>query len=220
MTQAFNLSQLANKVNTSGQLNGSNGLSGVVPIANGGTGLSAVGTSGNVLTSNGSAWVSSAPATPTIADGSVTDPKISDTVTAGSNWVPIQGAMFQIYRAPNYTTLTKIAESFMYRGGVFNVRLKLYNGNTGPDPGTKTLYARIYRSGVAISSEVSVSVAINTMSAFISFNNLTMSGQGMFQVYVRGPGLDYVLGIADTQIGVSSPLKIAPIANLGQTTFS
>ena len=29
--------------------------------ANGGTGLTAVGTSGNVLTSNGTAWVSSAP---------------------------------------------------------------------------------------------------------------------------------------------------------------
>lgn len=32
-----------------------------LPAANGGTGLTAVGTSGNVLTSNGSAWVSSAP---------------------------------------------------------------------------------------------------------------------------------------------------------------
>lgn len=33
-----------------------------LPAANGGTGLTAVGASGNVLTSNGSAWVSSAPA--------------------------------------------------------------------------------------------------------------------------------------------------------------
>ena len=32
-----------------------------LPVANGGTGLTVVGTSGNVLTSNGSAWVSSAP---------------------------------------------------------------------------------------------------------------------------------------------------------------
>lgn len=32
-----------------------------LPAANGGTGLTAVGTAGNVLTSNGSAWVSSAP---------------------------------------------------------------------------------------------------------------------------------------------------------------
>ena len=33
-----------------------------LPAARGGTGLTAAGTSGNVLTSDGSAWVSSAPA--------------------------------------------------------------------------------------------------------------------------------------------------------------
>lgn len=38
------------------------GLSTPVSVANGGTGLISAGTSGNVLTSNGTAWVSSAPA--------------------------------------------------------------------------------------------------------------------------------------------------------------
>jgi hypothetical protein len=38
MTQAFNLSQLANNVDTSGLLNASIGLVNAVPIANGGTG--------------------------------------------------------------------------------------------------------------------------------------------------------------------------------------
>ena len=36
-------------------------LSGIVAVANGGTGVSAPGTSGNVLTSNGTSWVSTAP---------------------------------------------------------------------------------------------------------------------------------------------------------------
>lgn len=40
MTQAFNLSQLANGVNTSGQLNAASYLYNQVPVANGGTGLS------------------------------------------------------------------------------------------------------------------------------------------------------------------------------------
>ena len=38
MTQAFNLGQLANNLNTSGQLDATDGLVGAVPIANGGTG--------------------------------------------------------------------------------------------------------------------------------------------------------------------------------------
>lgn len=77
MTQAFNLSQLANNVNTSGQLNAAAGLYNQLPVANGGTGAAtlaanavllgngtsalqtvAASTSGNVLTSNGTTWVS------------------------------------------------------------------------------------------------------------------------------------------------------------------
>ena len=48
MTQAFNLSQLANFVNTSGQLNAATGLYNQMPVANGGTGKSSV-TSGALL---------------------------------------------------------------------------------------------------------------------------------------------------------------------------
>lgn len=40
----------------------SNTFNGALAAANGGTGLTSPGTSGNVLTSNGSAWVSSTPA--------------------------------------------------------------------------------------------------------------------------------------------------------------
>ena len=38
MTQAYNLSQLANNLNSSGQLDATDGLVNAVPIANGGTG--------------------------------------------------------------------------------------------------------------------------------------------------------------------------------------
>lgn len=40
MTQAFNLSQLANNLNSSGQLDATDGLVNAVPIVNGGTGAS------------------------------------------------------------------------------------------------------------------------------------------------------------------------------------
>lgn len=80
MTQAFNLAQLANKVNTSGQLDASSGLVNAVPVANGGTALTSVGASGNVLTSNGTTWVSSAPA---VNNGTITPAKLS---TGGPSW--------------------------------------------------------------------------------------------------------------------------------------
>lgn len=38
------------------------GVTGTLPAANGGTGLTTPGASGNILTSNGTAWTSSAPA--------------------------------------------------------------------------------------------------------------------------------------------------------------
>jgi hypothetical protein len=75
MTIAFNLSQLANYVNSSGKLDAANGLVNATPVANGGTGaatatayavqcggttstgahqsIASVGTAGQVLTSNG-----------------------------------------------------------------------------------------------------------------------------------------------------------------------
>ena len=75
MTIAFNLSQLANYVNSSGKLDAANGLVNATPVANGGTGtasatayavqcggttstgahqsIASIGTAGQVLTSNG-----------------------------------------------------------------------------------------------------------------------------------------------------------------------
>jgi hypothetical protein len=83
MTQAYNLSQFANKVNTSGLADLTTAVTGILPIANGGTGRStltannvmlgngtgavqfvAPSTSGNALVSNGTTWISSTPAAP------------------------------------------------------------------------------------------------------------------------------------------------------------
>ena len=62
MSNAFNLSQLANNVNTSGQVSLTAGVTGTLPIANGGTNLTSAGTSGYIMSSNGTAFVMAAPA--------------------------------------------------------------------------------------------------------------------------------------------------------------
>jgi len=61
MTQAYNLSQLANNLNTSGQLDATDGLVNAVPIANGGTGASSAAAAaavfGNILYPVGSLYI-------------------------------------------------------------------------------------------------------------------------------------------------------------------
>ena len=81
MTQAFNLSQLANNVNTSGLLNAAAGLYNQTPVANGGTGVASVA-SGNILVGAGTAAM-------TALAGSATN----DVVTwNGSAWVSAASA--------------------------------------------------------------------------------------------------------------------------------
>lgn len=56
MTQAFNLSQLANNVNSSGQVALGSAVSGTLPVANGGTGLSTTPTNGQLNIGNGTGF--------------------------------------------------------------------------------------------------------------------------------------------------------------------
>jgi hypothetical protein len=72
-------------------------VTGVLPPANGGTGLSAPGTTGNVLTSNGTAWVSGAPTaggsvTSVSGSGSANGLSLSGTVTSSGN-ITLGGAV-------------------------------------------------------------------------------------------------------------------------------
>jgi hypothetical protein len=97
MTQAFNLAQLANAVDTAGKLNVGTNAVGILPVANGGSGAStfvanrvllgngtsafqqvAPSTNGNVLTSNGTTWVS---ATPAVATGLGLNGQVWNNVT-------------------------------------------------------------------------------------------------------------------------------------------
>ena len=111
MTQAFNLSQFANKVNTSGQADLTTGVTGTLPIANGGTNNASLavtaggtlytdgskvvnvgaGTSGQVLTSAGAGaptWATVAAGSPTVQTYN-TGTAATWTKPASANWVQI-----------------------------------------------------------------------------------------------------------------------------------
>jgi hypothetical protein len=78
-------------------------------VADGGTGLSAVGTSGNVLTSNGTGWVSSAPAT--ISRYTST----AQTITNAGLLTLAHGLGAKPYRI--FTTLVCVTAEFNYAIG-------------------------------------------------------------------------------------------------------
>jgi len=207
MTQAFNLSQLANNLNTSGQLDATDGLTGAVPVANGGTGLTAVGTSGNVLTSNGSVWTSTAIPTPTIADGSITDPKISDGITAGSTYIGT--GMTRFGRYTGGTAYVLFAQAYILRGGVFNFTITVNNQNVGNE-NSSTIGARIYRNGVAISAEATAFLALNTSTTF-TFTSVSLSRGGFVQLYCKNSAGDANrVGVENWNYGIATALSINP----------
>ena len=79
MTQSYNLSQLANNLNTAGQLDATDGLYGAVPPANGGTGLSAY-TTGDIL------YASGATSLAVLSDVATGNALISGGVGASPSW--------------------------------------------------------------------------------------------------------------------------------------
>ena len=93
MTQAFNLSQLANNLNSSGQLDATDGLVNAVPVANGGTGASAAPAArtnlglGTIATQNSNAVSITGGSISGITDLAVSDggTGASDAATARTN---------------------------------------------------------------------------------------------------------------------------------------
>jgi hypothetical protein len=91
MTQAFNLSQLANRVNSSGQIDAGSGLTGTLPIANGGTGTTSTtftnlttNVTGTLPTGNGGTGLTSTPTSGQIDIGNNTG-FTRTTLTQGAN---------------------------------------------------------------------------------------------------------------------------------------
>jgi hypothetical protein len=169
MTQAFNLSQFANNLNTSGQASLTSSVTGTLPVGNGGTGaatltansiLVGAGTSavtfvapssnGNVLTSNGTNWFSGAP--------------------------PVSGVGAQVFTTSGTWTkpagVTKCIVTVIGAGGHGDT-----SGISAPARGGSGGYVKAYITGltgdVAVTVGLGINLAAGNPSSFGSFATAT-----------------------------------------------
>ena len=204
MTQAFNLAQLANNVNSAGKLAADTGLTNAVPVANGGTGsttlttnsvllgngtsavqLIAPSTSGNVLTSNGTTWASTALAGILGVFGQVFASSGTFTVPAG-------------------VTAVKVT---VVGGGGGGASSTGYGGGGG---GFTIGYLTGLTPGGTITATVGAGGGINGAGGTSSFSTLTATGGAAGTgTPARGVGSGGVINSPSGQIGAS------PINSIG-----
>jgi len=144
MTQAFNLAQFANNLNTAGQAAAGTSLSGAVPVANGGTNLTTAPTNGQLLIGNGTGYAQAAltaGSNITITNGAGT---ISIAATAAA---PSTADVMNAIAGQTYLGVGTIS-AFMYSRGTANksfangtvsgsylFRVTAVGGGAGPNVG-------------------------------------------------------------------------------------
>ena len=181
MTQAFNLSQLANKVNTSGQLNASTGLYNQTPVANGGTGKSSV-TSGSLLVGAGTSAM-------TELAGSAVDDVVKWDGTA---WVSgLSGGSaaptISVYNAPGTWTLNPAMKGIKVTvvggggtgGAAIGRSTPAATGIGGGGGGGGTAVRYLYSPGLPASAiTVTAGAGTNSFGAFVSATGGSNGGTG------------------------------------------
>lgn len=206
MTQAFNLSQFANFVNSSGKADLTTAVTGTLPVANGGSGAAtfssgsvllgsgtssfgtvAPGDSGNLLTSNGTTWTSAAP--------------------------PVVGANMVVFNASGtWTVPAGVTKALVWvygnggGGAFYSFGHMAYSGGAGG-------YAFVYLTGL------SGAVAITITAANSGYNATT------FGSYISCSGGTNANGYDSGGVGVNGAAAITSGTTLvsgtcGETFFS
>jgi len=158
MTQAFNLSQLGNRVNSSGQIDVSSALTGTVPIANGGTGTTSTtftnlttNVTGTLPVANGGTGLTATPANGQIDIGNASG-FTRTTITAGSNMTVTNGAgTITLAAAGNMTVDTNTSSG----ATTYNIgtTILVVSNTSGDSPISLNSAQTIYQDGTYFSTQ-------------------------------------------------------------------
>jgi len=149
MTQAYNLAILANAVDSSGKLNVATNSTGVLPVANGGTGLSSTPSNGQLNIGNGSGFTRA-------------------TITAGSGISVTNGSGSITIAASGAGTVTSVATGNGLSGGTITSTGTLIIA--APSYNSVGSYAWIYRDSGGISFNTTFSAGASAASGAFSYD--------------------------------------------------
>ncbi len=194
MTQAFNLSQLANNLNTSGQLDATDGLVGVLPQANGGTGATALSSVAVTSVTGGTGIsVSSSTGAVTITNtaGGVTS--LNGATGALTGWQNIATGTFSASTAVNITNLATgykaIQLIFLYKvnAGSSPILGFRYSTNNGSSY-VATNYQLGYIETVGATLSSSISEPATYIPFYASLTLTTTSTQNLNLIFNQTDG--------------------------------
>ncbi len=168
-------------------------VTGTLPAANGGTGLTAAGTSGNVLTSNGTTWTSAAPATTNPAgSGSELQFRSTGTAFGALTSSSVSGANLTL---GGLLTVTPVAANTGYFSG------------TGYSLTGSDTTAMINLTGTwnttGIANGIKLDVTDTASNANSLLMNLTVGGANRFRLFKDG-GLFCAATVNGTILNASS----------------
>ena len=143
-----------------------------------------------------------------ISDGSITDPKIADGLTASTTYYPISSGN-TITNSVNNTSLNRIASFRCLRGGVFNIRYRVQN-LTGE---TRTIGTRVYVNGSAVGSTISGSLT-SAVARTDTHSNITITRNQVVDIYgSTDNGVGNELAIVNIQYGSVGSVAVDAFTN-------
>lgn len=225
MTQAFNLSQLANKVNSSGQLDVATGVTGTQAVANGGTGQTTYtngqlligNTTGNTLTKS----TLTAGAGITITNG-------AGAITIASATAQVQSELFVgpgTWSCPSTTTqvkVTVIGGGGGTNGGTsggtssFGPAVSSTGGSSAGTLGTGTVaVGTALKTGAITGIQESVGTPAQINSQFISFGSFYGRAINNSYVGAAGPSPGVAYSTSSVVMAGAGGGRPATIPNVG-----